>query len=146
MPTNSESIAIRPSQFTNRIAEFINHLRENDFQVSTKEAIDCLNVLKLMGLSTIDQVSQTIRPILVNTQDEWDRFDPLFEAFWLRRGRIRQRPKEAESELVKKSVQPAIWSKHFTNSTTSSDNIQSSDLSSNNETTPQSSDKYTRFN
>ena len=122
------------------MARFINHLRENDFQVSTKEAIDCLNVLKLMGLSTISQVSNAIRPILVSCRDEWDRFDPLFEAYWFQKGRIRQRPKESDTEAVNKSHQPAIWSKHFSNSFAKSENIQSSDLSSNNESVPKLSE------
>jgi uncharacterized protein with von Willebrand factor type A (vWA) domain len=49
--------------------------------------------------------------LLTSRQEEWERFDDLFEAYWFARGRVRERP-ERRSE-TRPAGPPALWRDHL---------------------------------
>ena len=96
---------------TARLSGFVDHLRLNDFSVGPAESVAALDVLERQGIADAQRARRTLKVLLSGRQDEWERFDDLFEAYWFARGRHRyQEPPENKREGSRK---PAIWSGHL---------------------------------
>jgi len=83
---------------TARVAGFIAHLRRNDFEVGPAETESVLRVLARGTAPTLAEARRRLKILLSGRRSEWERFDDLFEAWWLARGRARTRtviPKRA---------------------------------------------------
>jgi uncharacterized protein with von Willebrand factor type A (vWA) domain len=83
-----------------RVAGFVAHLRENGLQVGPAETETALRVVARGEAPTLDRVRRTLKILLTGRRSEWERFDDLFEAYWVARGRLRRvarRPARAAS-------------------------------------------------
>src|SRR5438309_2360555 len=69
-----------------RVAGFLAHLRRNGFAVGPGEAEIALDALAAGSLTTTTAARLGFKIILCGGRAEWERFDPLFDAFWLGRG------------------------------------------------------------
>ena len=87
---------------TARVAGFIAHLRRNDFEVGPAETESALRVLARGTAPTLADARRRLKILLAGRRSEWERFDDLFEAWWLARGRARVRP-----ALVKRAGAPS---------------------------------------
>lgn len=97
---------------TQRVAGFIEHLRLNGFTVGPSEAATALAFITEGGGLDQDVSRLGLKSLLAGDREEWDAFDELFEAYWLRRGRVRTRP-AAGRDGTKRRGRPAIWSRHL---------------------------------
>ena len=69
-----------------RIAGFVRNLRDNGFAIGLAEARDALRAAAQLDLSSPGPLRSALRPLLATRRDEAQRFDSLFNAYWLRRG------------------------------------------------------------
>ncbi|MFC3229436.1 VWA domain-containing protein [Marinibaculum pumilum] len=98
-----------------RVLEFIRHLRLNGFPLGVAEAEAACTVLAAVppgsGAARLWPVRLALRSLLAGNREEWQRFDALFDAWWLagpRRGR-RLRQRQAAEPAARQGRRPALW-------------------------------------
>jgi uncharacterized protein len=69
-----------------RIVAFVRLLRHNGFALGLDETLDALRVARAIDLARIDALRWGLRTLLCSTEDEWRRFDALFDLHWRGRG------------------------------------------------------------
>ena len=74
------------AQLRGRLSAFLNLLRENGFLVGLEDASDCLRFAAMADLARPAALRAGLRCICCTRQADWQRFDELFDAYWLRRG------------------------------------------------------------
>lgn len=72
--------------FVRRMVGFLRNLRDNGIAAGLGEARDALRVAATIDLSRPSQLRAALRPLLAARREEAQRFDTLFDAYWLRRG------------------------------------------------------------
>jgi len=65
-----------------RLVEFVRLARSNNFQVGVAEELDAQNVALRCGLGNSLRLRWGLRALLCSDQDDWERFDELYDAFW----------------------------------------------------------------
>ena len=66
-----------------RLVEFVRLARANDFRVGVAEEVDAQRVAACCGLTDAQRLRWGLRSLLCADQDDWERFDDLFDAYWL---------------------------------------------------------------
>lgn len=95
-----------------RMVGFLSHLRANDFPVGPAEAEAALGLFMDQQWLPHDRARLGLRILLASRAEEWRRFDELFEAYWLRRGRTRERETAKPGGATGKQ-HPEIWQDHL---------------------------------
>ncbi|MGI9433618.1 MAG: vWA domain-containing protein [Geminicoccaceae bacterium] len=98
---------------TARMVGFIDHLRGNDFSVGPKETEAALTLLADEAWLPPDRARLGLRCLLASRKEDWERFDDLFEAYWLGRGRVRQRARTQKPGSATGKQHPDIWQDHL---------------------------------
>src|SRR6204780_4292910 len=73
-----------------RLAGFARTLRDNGFRVGIAETRDALEVLASPAGLRPSSLKPALRSLFCATHSDWERFDDIFDAFWLGRD-MRQR-------------------------------------------------------
>ncbi|SMX27944.1 VWA domain containing CoxE-like protein [Pelagimonas phthalicica] len=76
---------------TARVVGFVAHLRENGLRLGVGEAELALRGLAQTRAVTHQDCRRTLRAICTGCKDEIERFDALFDAYWLDAGRVKQK-------------------------------------------------------
>jgi uncharacterized protein len=87
-----------------RLAGFARTLRDNGFKLGLAETGDALAILSAPIAVKPAQLKPALRALFCATHSDWERFDEIFDAYWLSRG-LRQARTLAGSPLA--SRQPA---------------------------------------
>jgi uncharacterized protein with von Willebrand factor type A (vWA) domain len=74
-----------------RVSGFVAHLRANGLRLGVAETTLALEALSAMGAFTPQDCRRTLRPVCTGCKDESERFDALFDAYWLDAGRVKTR-------------------------------------------------------
>lgn len=74
-----------------RLAGFAHTLRDNGFKVGLAETGDALAILALPLAERPSSLKPALRALFCATHSDWERFDDIFDAFWLHRGRRQAR-------------------------------------------------------
>jgi uncharacterized protein len=69
-----------------RLAGFARTLRDNGFKVGLAETRDALTVLASPAATRPTTLKPALKALLCATHSDWERFDEIFDAFWLGRG------------------------------------------------------------
>src|SRR5262245_10714226 len=72
--------------FVRRVVGFLRNLRDNGIAVGLGEARDTLEIAAALDLPRPAQLRTALKPLLATRREEAQRFDTLFDAYWLRRG------------------------------------------------------------
>jgi uncharacterized protein with von Willebrand factor type A (vWA) domain len=107
------SAAPPATEIRQRMIGFVGHLRRNDFRVGPGETLAALALLRRQGAADPTVARRGLRVLLTSRQEEWERFDDLFEAYWLARGRVRERLARAADARQRPAGPPAIWQDHL---------------------------------
>lgn len=70
-----------------RLAGFVRTLRDNGFTTGLAETRDALALLASPAAARPASLRPALRALFCATYSDWERFDELFDAFWLGRGR-----------------------------------------------------------
>jgi uncharacterized protein with von Willebrand factor type A (vWA) domain len=97
---------------TRRVIGFVRHLRRNDFRVGPGETLAALDLLRRQDAPDPVPARRSLRVLLASRQEEWERFDDLFEAYWFARGRVRERLARGP-DAGRPAGPPGIWQEHL---------------------------------
>ncbi len=65
-----------------RLLEFVHLAREKGFCVGISEEIDAQRIALMCGIMHPRRLRWGLRSLLSSDQDDWERFDELFDAYW----------------------------------------------------------------
>lgn len=74
-----------------RVAGFIAHLRENGLRLGVAEADLALAALSEVEASSPVESRRALRAVCTGCKEEAERFDDLFDSFWMDAGRVKQK-------------------------------------------------------
>lgn len=74
-----------------RVAGFIAHLRENGLRLGVAEADLAMAALAEIDAIRPDDSRRALRAVCTGCKEEAERFDELFDSFWMDMGRVRQK-------------------------------------------------------
>ncbi|MEM9106014.1 MAG: carbon monoxide dehydrogenase, partial [Pseudomonadota bacterium] len=101
-------------RLTDRVVGFIDHLRDNGFTVGTQESGRIAAFLAAGPLPPLGTIRLQLKILLAGCKEEWQRFDDLFEAYWIASGRKRHSVKRTTSPHVKNPLRQApLWRDHL---------------------------------
>ena len=66
-----------------RLLEFVRLARANDFHVGVAEGIDAQQAALSAGVMNPQRLRWSLRALLCSDRQDWERFDELFDAYWL---------------------------------------------------------------
>ena len=108
---NETAGSLQPDHLTTRVAGFVAHLRLNDFALGPSETAAALELLGQLDACAPSDVRRGLKTLLTGRQEEWERFNDLFEAYWHGRGRTRQ-DRSASGHTVASKSRPKVWKDH----------------------------------
>lgn len=65
-----------------RLVEFVRLARSNNFRVGVAEELDAQKVALSCGITASTRLRWGLRALLCSSQDDWQRFDELYDAYW----------------------------------------------------------------
>ena len=74
-----------------RMVGFIGHLRDNGLRLGVAEAELSLAALTHVDAAAPNDCRRTLRAICTGCKEEVERFDALFDSYWMDAGRVKQR-------------------------------------------------------
>lgn len=83
--------ASRDSGPSARMVGFVAHLRDNGLRLGVAEAELALSALTSIKAATPNDCRRALRAVFTGCQDEADKFDALFDSYWMDAGRVRQK-------------------------------------------------------
>lgn len=69
-----------------RLGDFVRVLRDNGFIAGLAETSDALTVLSSPASLTPSHLRPALRALFCSNKADWEKFDDIFDAFWLGRG------------------------------------------------------------
>lgn len=106
-PTRFAARARGPAE---RLAGFMAHLRLNGIAVGPAETTRALAGLAAIDATDLGRARLALKTLVTTTPEDWNRFDELFDAYWLNTGRVRTRVTGSPPAGQKP---PALWSRHL---------------------------------
>lgn len=94
-----------------RLSGFMAHLRRNGFAVGPGETETALAFLAAGDPTDAVAARLALKILLTGDRGQWERFDPLFDAYWFGRGVRTVRPAEPKGGARQEARQPEIWSR-----------------------------------
>ncbi|MEP3264675.1 MAG: VWA domain-containing protein [Hyphomicrobiales bacterium] len=86
-----------------RMTGFMEHLRYNGINVGVAETEAALLSMRHINLANINETRLALKSVCANDADRFDRFDELFKAYWMNKGRDRRRDQHTMKAVEKKS-------------------------------------------
>jgi uncharacterized protein with von Willebrand factor type A (vWA) domain len=74
-----------------RVAGFVVHLRANGLRLGVAEADLALAALAEVNAASPDDSRRALRAVCTGCKEEADRFDALFDSYWMDAGRVKQK-------------------------------------------------------
>ncbi|PJI85373.1 uncharacterized protein with von Willebrand factor type A (vWA) domain [Yoonia maricola] len=87
-----------------RVAGFVAHLRENGLRLGVAEAEVAMAALAEVEAIHPDDSRRALRAVCTGCKDEAERFDDLFDSYWMDMGRVRQKVVPSPSSTISDDV------------------------------------------
>jgi len=81
--TENHSSEDQTNPLVENIIGFVRFVRDNGFKVGIKEECDALIVARYCNVINQRRLKWGLRSLLCNSSHDWERFDELFEDYWL---------------------------------------------------------------
>jgi uncharacterized protein len=69
-----------------KLGRFVRTLRDNSFVIGLAETRDALSILSGPAAARPSQLRPALRALFCSRHSDWQKFDEVFDAFWLQRG------------------------------------------------------------
>ena len=84
MAPSDPSILAQPAPpWVSRLVDFVRQARRNGFQLGIQEEIDALSIAERVDISNRQRLRWGLRSLICSNREDWQRFDELFERYWL---------------------------------------------------------------
>jgi uncharacterized protein with von Willebrand factor type A (vWA) domain len=93
----------RVHNIAERMTDFMAHLRFNGINVGVAETEAGLLALRHINLANIHETRLVLKSICANNADRFAKFDDLFKAYWMNKGRTHDRDRQTEHAPEKKN-------------------------------------------
>ncbi len=100
----------RAEGVSDRVSDFMAHLRMNGFAIGVQETEKALLALSSCGAAEAENVRLAFKAVCTGSADTFHRFDELFDAFWRNGGRVRQQAAPRPVPHEKQSSSPHVHS------------------------------------
>lgn len=97
--TSVTKFAARDPGPSARMAGFMAHLRDNGMRLGVGEAELSLSALTHINAANHIETRHALRAVCAGSADDIERFDDLFNAFWLNGGRVREKSIPTKSNV-----------------------------------------------
>lgn len=87
-----------------RVAGFVAHLRDNGLRLGVAEAEIALAALTEVAAIHPDDCRRALRAVCTGCKDEAERFDALFDSYWMDAGRVKQKVIQTRTPQVHTDV------------------------------------------
>ncbi|WP_433989627.1 hypothetical protein SuNHUV7_03020 (plasmid) [Pseudoseohaeicola sp. NH-UV-7] len=87
-----------------RVAGFIRHLRDNGLRLGVAEADLAMAALCEVDAARPDESRRALRAVCTGCKEETERFDDLFDSYWMDMGRVRQKVVPTPSSTISDDV------------------------------------------
>ena len=87
-----------------RVAGFVAHLRENGLRLGVAEAEVAMAALAVVSAVRPDDSRRALRAVCTGCKEEAERFDDLFDSYWMDMGRVRQKVVPTQSSTTSDDV------------------------------------------
>ena len=87
-----------------RVAGFIAHLRDNGLRLGVAEADLALSALTEVTATQTGDCRRALRAVCTGCKEEAERFDDLFDAYWMDAGRVKQKVIPKPSSTLNEDV------------------------------------------
>src|SRR5262245_43700486 len=91
-----------------RLAGFVRTLRDNGFAVGLAETRDALKILASPASVGAELLRQALKALFCATRTDWEKFDEIFDAYWLGRGMRQMRVASVSGAAPALSRMPTI--------------------------------------
>lgn len=81
-PLATQTSAPIASPMVIRLVEFMRFMRANGYAVGVQEELDALKIARLVDVMNRQRLRWGLRALICTSNEEWARFDTLFDAFW----------------------------------------------------------------
>lgn len=89
--TRVTRFAARDPGIAARVTGFLAHLRDHGFALGIEESRTALRALDHVHASDPEMTRRALKAVCAGRAEDVDRFDALFDAFWMNAGRVRER-------------------------------------------------------
>lgn len=96
--------AARDSGPAARVGGFIAHLRDNGLRLGVAEAELALSALAEVNAIAPDEARRALRAVCTGCKEEAERFDALFDSFWMDAGRVKRKVTPSKSSSINDDV------------------------------------------
>lgn len=105
---------------TARVAGFLAHLRQNGMKLGVAEAETALTALTEVNAIRPNEARRALRAVCTGCKQDVERFDDLFDSYWMDMGRVRQKVVPTTSGSISDDVHSSRYAKGADSSTTGS--------------------------
>lgn len=88
-PRRPTSSPARPPTVPERLPGFFRTLRDNGFSPGVAEVLDASRVLASVPVEDVPTLRDSWKALIAHEDDQWRRFDDIFDAYWLGKGQRR---------------------------------------------------------
>ena len=91
------------AKIAERMGDFTRHLRDHGIRAGMPETEASLKAIRLVDLSDVIDVRLALKAVCSNDSESFEKFDDLFDAYWLNSGKQRQEHKQTQTRNDQKS-------------------------------------------
>jgi uncharacterized protein len=102
VPPGAGNLTEAGAHVARRLSDFMHTLHENAFTVGLKEGADAAQVLASPLAARRDSVRSALKALVCARRSDWQKFDAVFDAFWLGRNVRRVVPLAADARSARR--------------------------------------------
>src|SRR5215470_14166929 len=72
-----------PTSVVTRLVHFCRFARDSGYPAAVNETVNVLQIANALGISDRASLKAVLRAVISSSKEEWDRFDEVFEEFWM---------------------------------------------------------------
>jgi uncharacterized protein len=72
-----------PTSVVTRLVQFCRFARDRGYPAAINETVNALQIASALGISDRGSLKAGLRAVICSSKEEWDRFDEVFEDFWM---------------------------------------------------------------
>jgi uncharacterized protein with von Willebrand factor type A (vWA) domain len=72
-----------PTTVVTRLVQFCRFARDSGYPAAINETVNALQMANVLGISDRTSLKAGLRAVICSSKEEWERFDEVFDEFWM---------------------------------------------------------------